>query len=153
MDTEVIESARSAGAVEAAEITGIVEFAERLKADYPKLKFRRGAKFAFRPPKTIVLGPYEPSWRLLALHEVSHAVLKHKDFRTDVERLKMENAAWEKARELADFYGIEVDEDLIQEELDTYRDWLHQKSRCPKCGLTRFQTPDGIYHCPLCENY
>ena len=70
----------------------------------------------------------------------------------DVERLKMENEAWEKACELARHYDIEINEDLIQEELDTYRDWLHQKSRCPVCGLTRFQTPDSRYHCPRCEN-
>ena len=123
----------------------------RLEADFPELKFRQGKKFAFRPPRTIVLGPAEPLAELLLLHEVSHAVLGHKTFRMDVERLKMEVAAWEKARELAAKYGIEVDEDLIQGELDTYRDWLHQKSRCPKCGLTRFQTPDARYYCPRCD--
>ncbi|MBR3116153.1 hypothetical protein IKF30_02900 [Candidatus Saccharibacteria bacterium] len=71
----------------------------------------------------------------------------------DVERLKMEVQAWEKAKELALQHGIEVNEELIQQELDTYRDWLHQKSRCPSCGLTRFQTSDGIYHCPRCESF
>ena len=129
-----------------------VEFFERLARDFPDLKFIFGKKYTFRPSKTVVLGPYEPFYELLTLHEVSHALLKHKDFRTDVARLKMENAAWEKARELASNYGIEVDEDVVQGELDTYREWLHQKSRCPKCGLTRFQTPDSQYHCPLCEN-
>ena len=127
-------------------------FLERLKGDFPEFRFKNGDKFAFRPPKTIVLGPPEPFSALLALHEVSHAVLGHKTFRMDVERLKMESAAWEKARELADRYGIEINEDLIQDELDTYRDWLHNKSRCRKCGLTCYQTPDGAYHCPRCEN-
>lgn len=126
-------------------------FLAQLQADYPELRFKKGKKFAFSPPRTVVLGPRESSPELLALHEVSHAVLKHRIFRMDVERLKMEVAAWEKARELAVYYGIEINEDLIQDELDTYRDWLHQKSRCPKCGLTRFQTPDGLYHCPRCE--
>ena len=125
---------------------------ERLREDYPDYRFREGRKFAFRPPRTIVLGPDEPFSELLMLHEVSHAICKHKDFRMDVERLKMENEAWDKARELAEHYGIEINEDLIQGELDTYRDWLHQKSRCPVCGLTRFQTPDSRYHCPRCEN-
>ena len=64
----------------------------------------------------------------------------------------MESEAWEKARELASKYNIEVDEDLIQDELDTYRDWLHSKSKCKKCGLTCYQTPDCVYHCPRCEN-
>ncbi|MBQ1387862.1 hypothetical protein IIY68_03680 [Candidatus Saccharibacteria bacterium] len=70
----------------------------------------------------------------------------------DVERLRMESEAWEKAQELASRYGIEANEDLIQDELDTYRDWLHNKSKCRSCGLTRYQTPDGAYHCPRCEN-
>lgn len=128
-----------------------VEFFYQLAEDFPEFRFVMGRKFAFRPAKTIVLGPPEPFSELLALHEVSHAILGHKGFKMDVERLKMEKAAWDKARELADRYDIEVDEDLIQQELDTYRDWLHQKARCPKCGLTRFQTLDGQYRCPSCD--
>lgn len=129
------------------------EFFLRLKEDFKEYHFKFGRKFAFRPPKTIVLGPQEPFFKLLTLHELSHAICKHKSFRIDVERLKMEVEAWEKAKELASSYHIEVDEELIQQELDTYRDWLHQKSRCPKCGLTRYQTMDRQYHCPLCENF
>ena len=128
------------------------EFLQRLREDYPGLRFIEGSKFAFRPPRTIVLGPPEPFSELLALHEVSHAILKHRTFRMDVERRRMESEAWEKAQELASRYGIEANEDLIQDELDTYRDWLHNKSKCRSCGLTRYQTPDGAYHCPRCEN-
>ncbi|MBQ2695270.1 hypothetical protein IJG04_01375 [Candidatus Saccharibacteria bacterium] len=128
------------------------DFLKRLKTDYSDLRFRNGRKFAFRPPKTVILGPVEPFSELLALHEVSHAILGHKTFRMDVERLRMESEAWDKARELAIEYGIEINEDLIEDELDTYRDWLHQRSRCPKCGLTRFQTQDTKYHCPQCDS-
>ena len=128
------------------------DFLQRLKGDFPEFRFIEGAKFAFRPPKTIVLGPSEPFSELLALHEVSHAILKHKTFKIDIERLRMESKAWEKARELALKYDIEINEDLIQGELDTYRDWLHTKSKCKRCGLTRYQTPDGVYRCPRCEN-
>lgn len=123
-----------------------------LEKEYTELRFVFGAKFAFRPPRTIIIGPSEPFWQLLTLHEISHALLKHSSFKMDVERLKMEKAAWEKARELAILYNVGVDDDLIQGELDTYRDWLHKKSRCPQCGLTRFQTPDARYHCPLCDS-
>ena len=130
-----------------------VEFFRRLSTDYPELRFIFGRKFAFRPPKTVVIGPLEPFWQLLTLHEVSHAILGHGDFKIDVGRLKMENQAWEQARELAARYRVKVDEEVIQDELDTYRDWLHKKSRCPVCGLTRFQTPDGLYHCPRCDEF
>lgn len=125
---------------------------DKLKADYPDLVFKTGRKFAFRYPKTITIGPAEPFDELLLLHEVSHALLGHQSYAQDLERVKMENAAWEKAKELALHYKVEIDEDLIQDELDTYRNWLHQKSRCPDCGLTRFQTPDRRYHCPRCES-
>lgn len=127
-------------------------FVSRLQADFPEYNFKSGPKFAFRHPKTIVFGPYEPFWELLLLHELSHAILKHKGFSADVERLKMESAAWDKAKKLAKTYQIEINEDFIEDQLDTYRDWLHQKSRCPVCGLTRFQDGDG-YHCPRCENF
>ena len=130
----------------------ILDLIETAKKDYPEFKFKKGSKFMFRPPRTIVLGPEEPLEDLLFLHELSHAILGHKTFKTDIERLKMESAAWGKTRELAEFYNIQIDEEAIERELDTYRDWLHKKSRCPKCGLTRFQTPDSEYHCPRCEN-
>lgn len=130
-----------------------VDFLEQLEQDYPEFRLMVGKKFAFKPPRTVMIGPKEPFFRLLTLHEFSHAILGHRSFKIDVERLKMENAAWDKARELAQKYKIEVDDDLIQDELDTYRDWLHQKSRCPKCGLTRYQAPDGVYHCPRCEEF
>lgn len=130
-----------------------IVFFERLIRDFFDFKFVLGAKFSFRPPKTIVIGPPEPFSRLLVLHELGHAVCGHRDFRMDITRLKMENQAWEEAKKLAVRYEIEVNEDVVQDELDTYRDWLHQKSRCPICGLTRFQTPDSQYHCPRCESF
>lgn len=128
---------------------------EKLRDDYPDLRFIDGAKFAFRPPRTIVFNSSEEGRHvsLLLLHELGHALSSHVNFDTDVERLKMEREAWEKARELAISYGVEFDDEFVEQELDTYRDWLDHKSRCPKCRLTRYQTPDGVYHCPRCENF
>ncbi len=128
------------------------DFLEKIKNDFPDFRFVSGKKFAFRPPRTIVIGPPDSQDKLLLLHELGHATLGHKNFKTDVARLKMEAEAWEKARKIAPKYRVKIDEDLIQDELDTYRDWLHNKSRCKTCGLTCYQTPDGEYHCPRCEN-
>lgn len=128
-------------------------FLNKVRKDYPDFRFLDGKKFAFRPPRTIVVGPEEPGDSLLLLHELGHALLGHLDYRTDMARLKMERAAWEKARELATIYGVDFDDKMVESELDTYREWLDKKSRCPLCGLTRFQTPDGVYHCPKCENF
>lgn len=96
-------------------------------------------------------------YRLQILHEVGHAILEHEFYQADVERLKMERAAWEKARELCLKYqgefGVEYDENFVEEALDSYRDWLHVKSRCPRCGVTRFQDRKGRYFCPECDSY
>ncbi len=92
-------------------------------------------------------------FRLQILHEVGHALLEHNFYTTDLERLKMERAAWEKARELCSTYGVEYDEDYVETALDSYRDWLHARSRCPRCQVTRFQDDRGEYHCPECEEF
>ena len=131
----------------------------RLKADFPDFHWKAGKKFSFRAPRTItfVQLPENPparvqnNYALQLLHELGHARLGHRDYATDPERLKMERAAWEEARQLCQQYEIEYDEDFVEDELDSYRAWLHQKSRCPECGLTRYQTKDGQYHCPGCE--
>lgn len=133
-------------------------FVQKISEWYPNLRFGRGKKFAFRPPKTIVYeekraGLSLNEYKLSFLHELGHALLEHRDFRTDAERIKMERAAWERARELCAECGVDYEEEWVEDNLDTYRDWLHQKSLCPECGLTRYQTMDGKYHCSFCDEY
>lgn len=150
---------------------------ELVRRDYPELKIRVGKKFMYRPPRTIFfeqLVRFEqkngsegtstavssPGWLqndeqnycLQLLHEVGHALLHHVDYKTDVERLKMERAAWDKASELCERYGVRYEAEFAEMELDTYRDWLQQRSKCPECGLVRYQDRKGAYHCPFCEN-
>lgn len=123
----------------------------QLKTKFPQFSFKNGKKFAYRPPKTIIIGHYEPKAELLLLHELGHALLGKNTFKTDVERLKIESEAWDKAKSLADDLKIPFDEDFAENKLDSYRNWLHQKSLCKKCHLTRYQTEDGKYHCPHCD--
>lgn len=158
-------------------------FVRQLERDFKEVKFKWNApRFSYRLKNgvpTVFLGPACPNFALLALHELGHVLCKHKDYKVDVQRVKIESEAWERAKtvllkyqkqaEIADGQkgsGFkkaengeiaeilpEWDEDFAQEELDTYRDWLHMKSKCRKCGLTRYQTEDGEYHCPRCENF
>lgn len=125
---------------------------DRLTADFPEVEFGYGKKFLFRSPNKIMLGPEEPHDSLLLLHELGHFLCGHCNFYTEPERIKMERAAWVKAKELCRNYGVEYDDEVVEGELDTYRSYLDQRSRCPKCGLTRYQTRDGVFHCPKCEN-
>jgi len=124
---------------------------ETLKNRYPDYKFCSSKRFSFRPPRTILFNPDDPNFNSLLLHELGHATLNHHDFKTDITRLKMERAAWDQAIKIATELDITIDDALIEEELDSYRNWLHQRSKCKKCGLTCYQTPDGVYHCPHCE--
>ena len=109
-------------------------FLARIKSDFPEFKFVDGARFSFRPPRTIVIGSEEPGDASLLLHELGHALCGHRDFDTSVRRVKMEREAWDKARELAPLYEVEFDDELVEGELDTYRDWLHRsKGRRQGC--------------------
>lgn len=150
------------------------DFVGRLKEDFSEFDFREGTRFKFRSPKVIYyekIVNYIGGWRLEGvesgndglspkiiteykmqlLHEVGHARLEHCFFATDLERLKMERAAWDEARMLSEKYEVRYDEEFAEDKLDTYRDWLHQKSLCKICGMTRYQTKNGEYHCPFCE--
>ena len=51
---------------------------------------------------------------------------------------------------LAPRYRVKWDEDFAEGQLDTYREWIDKRSRCPKCDCTGWQTDDGDYRCPLC---
>ena len=151
-------------------------FLAKIKSDYPELNLKKGKRFAFRPPHTITYTDSLTSLEkpilktasshaasdtdvnfsknalcLLFLHELGHFLIKKNTFKTEIGRLKIEVLAWEKAKSLCPRYQVKIDEDLIERELDTYRDWLHTKSTCRNCGLTRFETPDGVFHCPRCD--
>jgi hypothetical protein len=86
------------------------------------------------------------------LHEYAHALLAHQTYRSDLELIRMERAAWEKAKELSEAYGVAIDENLVENSLDTYRDWLHARSLCPKCGATGVQMAPREYRCIACDN-
>jgi len=137
------------------------KFINALKSEFTQFNFISGTRFKWKAPKSIYFDekldvPFE-YFALLTLHELGHGLCNHKDYKTDVERLKIESEAWQRAKREIDSHsswqslGIVYDEDFAENELDSYRDWLHQKSKCKKCGLTRFQTTDGVYYCPNCN--
>lgn len=90
----------------------------------------------------------ENVWGLF--HEAGHAQLNHVSYGSDIELLLMEVAAWENAIDLAGKLDQEIDVEHIQDCLDTYRDWLHQRSTCPRCGIVSFQESTDQYSCFNC---
>ena len=110
----------------------------KIQANYPDISFTEGQAFSWSPGKKMITykdtAEEIAAWSLL--HELAHALLDHRSYETDFELLLLEVAAWEKARELANNYQVEIDEDHIQDCIDTYRDWLYQRSNCPRCSNT-----------------
>lgn len=84
-------------------------------------------------------------------HEAGHAKLGHTKYTSDVELLQMEVAAWDIAVDMATGTNHVIDYEYIQDCLDTYRDWLHQRSTCPRCGIVSFETQTGHYDCFNCN--
>lgn len=127
----------------------------RLRADYPDLRFTAGQQFCWSPEtgeifyKTAATGP-TAVWSLL--HETGHALLRHHNYQADFELLRLEVAAWDKARQLASNLSLAIDEEHIEDCLDTYRDWLHKRSICPTCAIKCLQQDDFVhYRCFNCH--
>jgi hypothetical protein len=125
----------------------------QIRHDHPDLSFIESNRFSWHAGKKHVsfkkTDTEQDMWALL--HELGHALLEHTSYRYDIELLKLETAAWEKARELAQKYNLDVDEDYLQDCLDTYRDWLHLRATCPTCSSRSIQASPSHYHCFNCQ--
>ncbi|HJM04353.1 MAG TPA: hypothetical protein QF549_01785 [Candidatus Saccharimonadaceae bacterium] len=123
----------------------------RLTADFPSITFQPSAEFFWSPVQsTVHFNQADPLCDSLLLHELAHGVLGHQEYSRDVELIALETAAWDKAKELAPTYEISIDEDAVQDHLDTYRDWLHARSSCPSCNATGLQGTKQTYRCVAC---
>lgn len=113
-----------------------------------------GKTFLWSPKdKTVVYNPtklteHAGQWSLL--HEVAHALLNHQTYESDFELLQLEVAAWKEAQKLATAIRLHIDNEYIEDCLDTYRDWLHQRSTCPTCGSVGLQHDPAEYRCHNC---
>lgn len=127
----------------------------QLESKFPDLAFKSGQRFAWSPEtgeifyKSRARGE-QAMWSLL--HETGHAKLGHTTYRADYELLRLEVAAWEEAKNLAQELNIVIDENHIQDCLDTYRDWLYKRSICPNCSAKSLQQNDySRYRCFNCH--
>ena len=124
---------------------------DKLKTDNPQFTFITGDTFLWIPEThTVFYDESAPDGDALLLHEVSHGLLDHQEYKRDVELLAIEAAAWEKAKQLAKEYSYTLSEAVAEDHLDTYRDWLHARSTCPECTATGYQSGNEVYSCPAC---
>ncbi len=130
------------------------EVVAKIKSEYKNISLEPADNYYWSPSENKVFyvlnnNSIEAVWALL--HEVGHALLDHTKYFSDIELVKIEVEAWNKAEELASDLDIEIDEDHIQDCLDSYRDWLHKRSLCPDCDLSGVQVNTKTYVCIFCH--
>ncbi len=128
----------------------MVELVKQLAAAHPHLTFIPATSFYWCPETAEVYydtnraAEISASWSLL--HETSHALLEHVSYAADVELLHLEVAAWNHAVQASRAYGITIDDEYVQDCLDTYRDWLYRRSVCPGCGSQCLQDDNSNHY-------
>ncbi len=128
-------------------------FIEKLAKDYPQFRFRPGAQEHWSPKDSAITYSKSGTPRELyygLLHELAHALLDHSSYRSDFELLKLESQAWDLAAQIGKKYEISIDDGHIQNCLDTYRDFLHRRSKCPTCDMHVMQKDPTTYKCFNC---
>jgi hypothetical protein len=125
----------------------------KLRRDHPNLVFTAGEAHCWSPKYNQILYTEGDESVNVAglLHELGHAHLGHKDFDSDLELLQKEVDAWQEALRLAKQYDIKIDPTHIQDCLDTYREWLFRRSRCPECFSSGVQQTVRSYICLNCS--
>jgi hypothetical protein len=122
---------------------------------YPKIKLTPSDSFYWSPENNEVFyieGADNEIARWSLLHEVGHALSKHHTYDADYMLLRLEVEAWDKAKEISPIFVQSIDEDHIQNCLDTYRDWVYKRSVCPNCSTKCFQGSDfKHYKCFNCH--
>lgn len=125
----------------------------QLATDFPDLVFMSGEEFCWSPKTHTVVfrrSKDSPTSEWALLHEIGHALLGHHSYKSDLELISLEAQAWDKAKELGQEYGYQIDNDHIEDCMDTYRDWLHQRSSCPACSTQCLQQDARHYRCFNC---
>ncbi len=122
----------------------------KLITDFPAISFTAGDRFSWSPSEHTVFYISDSNDIGLLLHELSHGLLNHHEYRKDVELVAIEAAAWEHAFTLAKHYQVTLDRDGAEANLDTYREWMHTRSICPTCEANGYQVKKGVYSCVAC---
>lgn len=124
----------------------------KLSGDFPEVHFVEAKEFKWSSQKnTIFHNPSHPHADALLLHEIAHSQLSHQNITSDIELVRMECDAWIYAEQtLAPKYGVTILEDIREDSLDSYREWLHTRSLCKECLSSGVQTKTDTYKCIIC---
>jgi len=125
----------------------------KLRVNYPQFSFKLGDYFLWSSSdNTIYYDDNAKNRSIFLLHELSHALLGHINYARDIELIAMERQAWDNAIKLAPEYDLIIPDQIVETTLDSYRDWIHARSKCPRCEATGVQTEKYVYICPSCSH-
>ena len=133
--------------------TQLQNWGSKLQKAYPDFTFTEGEICLWRPSEQTIYyaTPKDITDIWDILHELGHAQLRHSSYSLDVSLLRLESEAWNEAKLIANNLNEVINEDYIQESLDTYRRWLNERSACPACSATGVQAKKNTYSCFNCR--
>ena len=137
--------------MDAISMVTISSLVAKLRVDFPQFRYEKSSVCSWDPTNHTILYTEntDPSQ---VLHELGHALLGHESFTHDISLLSIERAAWVYAKtNLAASYSVSISNGLIEESLDSYRDWIHKRSLCPHCEVNGVQQTKTTYHCTVCD--
>lgn len=133
--------------------TQLPNWGNKLRQAYPQFCFQEADFCLWRSSEQTIYYA-KPSnitdvWDIF--HELGHALLQHSFYSHDVSLLRLEAEAWATAKSTAIKHEELISDDYVQESLDTYRQWLNERSSCPECSTTGVQTKKNTYSCYNCR--
>ncbi len=128
----------------------LVALLTQLKQDFPSITFTLGDTFKWSSANQQITYKDEPLGELALLHEVGHYLLNHQDFSSDIDLIEKELQAWSEAEKLAPNYHLKIDTNYVGVCLESYRNWLYQRSLCPNCAHANLQSRNFKFECFNC---
>jgi len=123
-----------------------------LQRDFPQFIFTAANDFRWSTVEQRIFYTSNLNNDPYLLHELAHGLLNHSHYKRDIQLLEMERDAWNYATStLSKRYSIQIEEEVVQDSLDSYRDWLHARSTCPYCTAVGIQTHIKQYSCLACN--
>jgi hypothetical protein len=132
----------------------IKELKQYLRQINPDIKVCLGSDFHWSPRSQTITyyKTNQPLQTWSILHEAGHALLNHQSYSNDFDLLLKELEAWQEAKNIAHHFKLQIDQNHIENCLDTYRDWLDKRSQCPQCSLRSIQIANSsLYRCYNCQ--
>ena len=130
----------------------IKALASQIAKEFPAFSFEDSDDFSWDPTTSIIYydsSDSQASQRLL--HELAHGVLNHQSYERDIDLVALERDAWQYTKlTLGPNYDVTVSPDTIHDDMETYRDWMHIRSLCPKCESNGIETKKLQYTCVNC---